>query len=119
MSKGYRFGSRRQECRVALSRQPSSMLEPRAVKMCAVSRDKESSAKLSKVQDDTLRRPPYLNPKGGGDKSMDGKRELEEGMYPTVPRRLGNKVKAKLPESQLPRVDRAPVGSMSETQRPR
>jgi hypothetical protein len=53
----------------------------------------------------TLRRPPYLDPKGRGDKSMVGKREMSEDVYGMVPQRLCDMVKAELPEFQCPVVE--------------
>jgi hypothetical protein len=46
----------------------------------------------------TSRRTPYLNPKGGRDKSMDVKREISEDVYGMVPQRLCDTAKAALPE---------------------
>ena len=53
----------------------------------------------------TLRRPPYLDPKGRGDKSMVGKREMSEDVYGMVPQRLRDTVRAGLPEPQCPAVE--------------
>ena len=48
----------------------------------------------------TLRRPPYLDPKGRGNKSLVGKRERSEDVYGRVLQRLRDMVRAELPESQ-------------------
>ena len=53
----------------------------------------------------TLRRPPNLDPKGRGDKSLVGKREMSEDVYGMVLQRLRDMVKAGLPESQCPVVE--------------
>jgi len=46
-----------------------------------------------------LRRPPYLDPKRRGDKSMVGKRGMSEDVYGMVLQRQRNMVRAGLPES--------------------
>jgi hypothetical protein len=53
----------------------------------------------------TPRRPPYLDPKGRGDKSMVGKREMLEDVYGMVPQRLRDTVRAGLPKPQCPAVE--------------
>ncbi len=53
----------------------------------------------------TLRRPPYLDPKGRGNKSMVGKREMSEDVYGMVLQRLRDMVRAALPEPQCPAVE--------------
>ncbi len=53
----------------------------------------------------TLRRPPNLDPKGRGDKSMVGKREMSEDVYDMVLQRLRDTVRAGLPEPQCPVVE--------------
>jgi len=47
----------------------------------------------------TPRRPPYLDPKGRGNQSMVGKREMSEDVYGIVLQRLRDMVRAALPES--------------------
>ncbi len=47
----------------------------------------------------TPRRTTYLNSKEKGDKSLFVKREVTEDVYVTVPQRLSEMAKAKLPES--------------------
>jgi hypothetical protein len=46
----------------------------------------------------TPRRPPYLDPKGRGNNSMVGKREMSEDVYGMVLQRLHDRVRATLPE---------------------
>ena len=53
----------------------------------------------------TPRRPPYLDPKGRGNKSMVGKREMSEDVYGMVLQRLRNMVRTGLSESQCPAVE--------------
>jgi hypothetical protein len=53
----------------------------------------------------TLRRPPYLDPKGRGDKSMAGKWEMSEDVYEMVLQRLRDTVRAGLPKPQCPVVE--------------
>ena len=76
------------------------MLEPDEGKLCAVERIECIATRGGRSSERmTARRPPYLSPKGGGDKSMDGKRELLEDVYGFVPQRLRDMAKAGLPES--------------------
>jgi hypothetical protein len=53
----------------------------------------------------TLRRPPYLDPKGRGNKSMVGKREMSEDVYGMVLQCLRDMVRAGLCEPQCPVVE--------------
>ena len=46
----------------------------------------------------TPRRPPHLDPKGRGNNSMVGKREMSEDVYGMVLQRLHDMVRAALPE---------------------
>src|SRR6266700_4849738 len=73
---------------------------PDAVQACAVERIECIATRGGRSSERmTARRPPYLSPKGEGDKSMDGKRELPEDVYGFVPQRLCDMAKAGLPES--------------------
>jgi hypothetical protein len=53
----------------------------------------------------TPRRPPDLDPKGRGDKSMVGKRGVAEDGYGAALQRLRDMVRAGLPEPQCPVVE--------------
>ncbi len=53
----------------------------------------------------TPRRPPYLDPKGRGNKSLVGKREMPEDVYGMVLQRLHDMVRDELPEPQCPAVE--------------
>ncbi len=53
----------------------------------------------------TSRRPPYLDPKGRGDSSLVGKREMSEDVYGMVLQRLRDRVRAGLCEPQCPAVE--------------
>jgi hypothetical protein len=53
----------------------------------------------------TPRRPPNLDPKGRGDKSMVGKRETVEDVYAVVLQRLSDRAKTGLCEPQSPAVE--------------
>ena len=53
----------------------------------------------------TLRRPPNLDPKGRGDKSLVGKWEMSEDVYGMDLQRLRNMVRTGLSESQCPAVE--------------
>ena len=53
----------------------------------------------------TPRRPPYLDPKGRGNNSMVGKREMSEDVYGMVLQRLRERVRAGLPKPQCPVVE--------------
>ena len=53
----------------------------------------------------TPRRPPYLDPKGRGNNSMVGKREMSEDVYGMVLQRLRDRVRAGLPKPQCPVVE--------------
>jgi hypothetical protein len=55
----------------------------------------------------TPRRPTYLTLKGGGDRSMLGKRGVTEDVYGTALQRLSDTAKAALPEPQCPGVESA------------
>ena len=62
----------------------------------------------------TPRRPPDLNPKGNGTKSMVGKQGRAEDVYALVLQRLCPMARAVLPESQCQRWKRTSVCSTSE-----
>ena len=65
----------------------------------------------------TLRRTPYLNLKGGWDKSMVIKRGISEDVYDIALQCLNDMVKAKLPKFQSPVVEVTPAGSTFKTRR--
>jgi hypothetical protein len=50
----------------------------------------------------TPRRPPTLDPKGRGNNSMVGKREMSKDVYGMVPQRLRERVRAGVPERPCP-----------------
>src|SRR6266446_5944466 len=50
-------------------------------------------------------RPPHLDPKGRGNNSMVGKREMSEDVYGIVLQRLRDRVRAGLPKPQCPVVE--------------
>jgi hypothetical protein len=77
--------------------------EPHESRGCAMSRTAgiatpggRSSRQL------TPRRTTYLDPKGGGDRSMLLKRGGAEDVYASAPQRLSDRAKAGLPEPQCP-----------------
>ena len=81
-------------------------LERCEAKVCAVRRIEGIITKGDRSSGQmTSRRTPYLNPKGGWNKSMDVKREISEDVYGIDPQRLHDMVKAILPELLSPVVE--------------
>jgi hypothetical protein len=79
------------------------VLEPRAVKVCAVSRTERIANRVGRSSGhETPRRTTNLDPKGRGDKSMSVKRGTAEDVYVVALQRLSDMVKAILPEPQCP-----------------
>src|SRR6516225_4414044 len=80
--------------------------EPCERKRCAMSRTEGIASRGGRSSRRmTSRRPPDLDPKGRGDKSMVGKRGVAEDVYGTVLPRLRDRVRAALPEPQCPVVE--------------
>ena len=78
----------------------TSTEEPYGGNLCAMVRTKRIAPRGGRSSRQmTLRRPPHLDPKGRGDKSMVGKREMSEDVYGMVLQRLRDMVRAELPES--------------------
>ncbi len=79
---------------------------PCAVKVCAVSRTDGIATRGGRSSGlMTPRRPPNLDPKGRGDKSMVGKRGAAEDVCAVVLQRLSDKAKTGLFASQSPGVE--------------
>src|SRR5712691_3619791 len=79
---------------------------PDAVKACAVSRTDGIATRGGRSSGlMTPRRPPNLDPKGRGDKSMVGKRGAAEDVCAVVLQRLSDTAKTGLFASQSPGVE--------------
>ena len=80
--------------------------KPCAMKVCAVSRTDGIATRGGRSSRQmTPRRPPHLDPKGRGNNSMVGKREMSEDVYGMVLQRLRDRVRAGLPKPQCPVVE--------------
>jgi len=80
--------------------------EPDTSKVCAVSRTDGIATRGGRSSGSmTPRRPPNLDSKGRGDKSMVGKRGTAEDVYAVVLQRLSDRAKTGLFEPQSPGVE--------------
>src|SRR6266851_2621107 len=98
------------ECSVELAKWTLPIIslsrEPYEAKVCAVSRTDEIATRGGRSSGlMTPRRPPNLDPKGRGDKSMLVKRGAAEDVYAVALQRLSDMAKTRLFAPQSPGVE--------------